>query len=147
MVFPAKPTASQEVSPTITPCSPAAPTKYSVLYRILAKCSVLTSCPIQVLAHASFFAPCSYPSIWLTNISPTSYDELRSHPRTAPDADPDHDCRGVPLSSAPDSDLQALQHLLSEGVNLNVATTTTTTTATPLHLAAPTTEPRHTSPS
>ena len=44
-------------------------------------------------------------------------------------------------------DLQALQHLLSEGVNLNVATTTTTTTATPLHLAAPTTEPRHTSPS
>ena len=42
-------------------------------------------------------------------------------------------------------DLQALQHLLSEGVNLNVATTTTT--ATPLHLAAPTTEPRHTSPS
>ena len=66
-----------------TPCS----TGY------FAKCSVLTSFPILVLAHASFFAPRSYPSIWLTNISPTSYDELRSHPRTAPDADPDHDCR------------------------------------------------------
>ena len=135
MVFPAKPTASQEAKPyqvprahplllQSTPCS----TGY------FAKCSVLTSFPILVLAHASFFAPRSYPSIWLTNISPTSCDELRSHPRTAPDADPDHDCRG---------DLQALQHLLSEGVNLNVATTT----ATPLHLAAPTTEPRHTSPS
>ena len=45
--------------------------------------------------------------------------------------------------AAHNGDLQALQHLLSEGVNLNVATTT----ATPLHLAAPTTEPRHTSPS
>ena len=66
-----------------TPCS----TGY------FAKCSVLTSFPILVLAHASFFAPRSYPSIWLTNISPTSCDELRSHPRTAPDADPDHDCR------------------------------------------------------
>ena len=65
-----------------TPCS----TGY------FAKCSVLTSFPILVLAHASFFAPRSYPSIWLTIISSTSYDALRSHSRTA-DADPGHDCR------------------------------------------------------
>ena len=65
---------------------------------------------------------------------------LRSYPRAAPNADPDHDCC---VPSSHNGDLQALQHLLSEGVNLNVATTT----CTPFHLAAPTPEPRHTSPS
>ena len=49
----------------------------------------------------------------------------------------------VACKAAHNGDLQDLQHLLSEGVNLNVATTT----ATPLHLAAPTPEPQHTSPS
>ena len=81
------------------------PTKYPVLircsYKVLraqpwyfAKCSFFTSCPIQVLAHTSSFAPRSRPSIsiWLTIISSTSYDALRSHSRTA-DADPGHDCR------------------------------------------------------
>ena len=37
---------------------------------------------IQVLAHASSFVPRSHPSMWLTSISPTPYDALRSHHQT-----------------------------------------------------------------
>ena len=103
MVFPAKPTASQEAKPYQVP----RPVLTRCYYKVLrALPDTLPSAPFLPAAqfkywysaHASFFAPRSYPSIWLTNISPTSYDELRSHPRTAPDADPDHDCR-VPRSA------------------------------------------------
>ena len=77
------------------PCSSAAPTKYSVLRPHTLPSALFlpaASCPIQVLALTSSFVPRSHQFIWLTNISPTSYDALRSHSRTA-DADPGHDCR------------------------------------------------------
>lgn len=88
---------------------------------------------IQVLAHASSFVPRSHPSMWLTSNPPTPYDALRSHHQTLIQT------MIAACQAAHNGDLEALQHLLSEGVNLNVPTTT----ATPLYLAAPTPEPRH----
>ena len=57
MVFPAKPTASQEASPTITPCSPAAPTKYSMLYRML--CQVLRFYQLPNSSTCSYLFLCT----------------------------------------------------------------------------------------
>ena len=119
------------------PCSPAALTKYFVLRPHTLPSALFlpaASCLIQVLALTSSFVPRSHQFIWLTNISPTSYDALaNSRCWSKP---------WLPCQAVHNGDLQDLQHLLSEGVNLYVATTT----ATPLHLAAPTPEPRHTHP-
>ena len=84
------------------PCSPAALTKYFVLRPHTLPSALFlpaASCPIQVLALTSSFVPRSHQFIWLTNISPTSYDALRSHSRTA-DADPNHDCRAKQMTMA-----------------------------------------------
>ena len=143
MVFPAKPTASQQASPT----------KYPMLTRCSYKVlrthpNTLPSAPFlpaaqfkYFLTSASSFAPRSHLSMWLTNISPP-------HMMHSALTCEQHQTLIQTLIAACQAahnqgDLQALQHLLSEFVNLNVAPTTTT----PLHLAAPTPEPRHTSPS